>query len=419
MRILLVNPPIYDYTAYDFWLKPLGLLYVGALLEKEGYEVKLFDFTDRFHPEFGEKKSDEYGRGKFKKERVENPLPIRRYFKRYGIPSRVFEDFLKSWKPDFALLTTTMTYWYPGAREVLLTLEKYGIPCGIGGIYASLLPDHARSIGFEHVFSKRDLSDFSSFFGVRVPPFRDFPHVPYHHYPVLSYAVILTSTGCPFRCSYCASPILFPKREEREIEDVVDEIEKLHKERGIVNFAFYDDALLFPPERAKALWEEIVRRKLKVRFHTPNGLHVRFIDREMAQLLKKAGFVEPRLSFEGRGKEKRENKLEISEFERALTYLDEAGYKREELRVYVLAGMPEEKNVMEDLKYLASLGVKISLAEFSPIPGTRYTLDKDPLWHNKTAFPYLYGRENEIEEYKQFVKVANQRRELCGYLQVS
>ena len=27
-KILLVNPPIYDFAAYDFWLKPYGLLYI-------------------------------------------------------------------------------------------------------------------------------------------------------------------------------------------------------------------------------------------------------------------------------------------------------------------------------------------------------------------------------------------------------
>ena len=31
-RILLVNPPIYDFAAYDFWLKPYGLLSVAGRL---------------------------------------------------------------------------------------------------------------------------------------------------------------------------------------------------------------------------------------------------------------------------------------------------------------------------------------------------------------------------------------------------
>jgi len=44
--ILLVNPWIHDFAAYDFWMKPLGLLYVGAILRAAGYEVGLLDCLD-------------------------------------------------------------------------------------------------------------------------------------------------------------------------------------------------------------------------------------------------------------------------------------------------------------------------------------------------------------------------------------
>jgi hypothetical protein len=30
--ILLVNPWIHDFAAYDLWMKPLGLLYLGGIL---------------------------------------------------------------------------------------------------------------------------------------------------------------------------------------------------------------------------------------------------------------------------------------------------------------------------------------------------------------------------------------------------
>jgi len=45
-RILLVNPPIYDFSAYDFWLKPYGMLRVAGLLRGQA-EFSLFDFLDR------------------------------------------------------------------------------------------------------------------------------------------------------------------------------------------------------------------------------------------------------------------------------------------------------------------------------------------------------------------------------------
>jgi len=33
--ILLINPPIYDFAAFDFWLKPLGMLTVAGKIAKQ------------------------------------------------------------------------------------------------------------------------------------------------------------------------------------------------------------------------------------------------------------------------------------------------------------------------------------------------------------------------------------------------
>jgi len=55
MKVLLINPWIYDFAAYDEWVKPLGLLYIGTFLEKFGYRVSLINCMDRHHPLLKEK----------------------------------------------------------------------------------------------------------------------------------------------------------------------------------------------------------------------------------------------------------------------------------------------------------------------------------------------------------------------------
>ncbi len=50
-RLLLINPWIYDFTAYDFWSKPLGLLYIASLLRKIGYQIDYIDCMDRYDKE--------------------------------------------------------------------------------------------------------------------------------------------------------------------------------------------------------------------------------------------------------------------------------------------------------------------------------------------------------------------------------
>jgi hypothetical protein len=42
-KILLINPWIHDFAAYDFWLKPLGLLYLGGLLRQNGHQIHFID----------------------------------------------------------------------------------------------------------------------------------------------------------------------------------------------------------------------------------------------------------------------------------------------------------------------------------------------------------------------------------------
>jgi len=127
-RILLVNPPIYDFSAYDFWLKPYGLLRAACFL-RGNVEFALFDFLDRFDSRVppGKYRSDNWGRGEFYSEICDKPAifaAIRRRFRRFGLPQSVFRSFLADQPPfDAALVQTGMTYWYPGVEEVIRDLR--------------------------------------------------------------------------------------------------------------------------------------------------------------------------------------------------------------------------------------------------------------------------------------------------------
>src|SRR5262245_31476446 len=123
-RILLVNPPIYDFSAYDFWLKPYGMLQAAGLLRGQA-EFSLFDYLDRLHPSVPEVRyrTDAWGRGEFYSELAAKPevfQGIPRYYRRFGLPRNTFQKFLVEQGPfDYALVQTVMTYWYPGVREVI------------------------------------------------------------------------------------------------------------------------------------------------------------------------------------------------------------------------------------------------------------------------------------------------------------
>jgi hypothetical protein len=143
-RILLINPPIYDFSAYDFWLKPYGVLRTAGFLRGRA-EFALFDFLDRFDPRVpsGNYRSDNWGRGEFYSEICDKPAifaPIRRRFRRFGLPASALQNFFAHEAPfDVALVQTGMTYWYPGLAEVVREVRALAptIKIVLGGFYAT------------------------------------------------------------------------------------------------------------------------------------------------------------------------------------------------------------------------------------------------------------------------------------------
>ena len=71
-KVLLLNPPIYDFTAYDFWLKPLGLLTVAGRLNGI-VDLTLFDYLDRNHPSVATTSGGKelWSKGRFNSIRIE------------------------------------------------------------------------------------------------------------------------------------------------------------------------------------------------------------------------------------------------------------------------------------------------------------------------------------------------------------
>ena len=60
---------------------------------------------------------------------------------------------------------------------------------------------------------------------------------------------------------------------------------------GARDIAFYDDALLFKPDRILLPFlDAVLRDDIRVAFHTPNALNARFITPEIARLMVRSGF---------------------------------------------------------------------------------------------------------------------------------
>jgi radical SAM superfamily enzyme YgiQ (UPF0313 family) len=425
-KILLINPWIYDFKAYDFWMKPLGLLYVASILREARFEINYLDLLDRYHSMILKRVSkmpqvDEYGRGKFYSEEIFKPTiytHFPRRYKRYGMPPSIFQEILATMeKPDWIFITSIMSYWYPAVFDVIKIVKEHypDIPIVLGGIYATLCSEHAqRFSGADIIISGRAETNLQNIFPNFKPiPFSSLPYPAFDLYTKLDYAIILTSQGCPFSCSYCAVPNLSPKFVSRDANSVIKEIEHL-QDLGIKNIAFYDDALLANPHFS-AILDETIARKMKLNFHSPNGLHSRFLTQNIADKMFEAGFKTIYLSLESTDPEVHrliDEKVTTNEFESAVKYLLQSGFSQSQIHAYLMIGMSEisVRTIKNSIDFLTSYDITPHLAEFSPIPNTKgfdrvgFSKETDPLLHNNTIFPALNEKQrDELNEIKAYL----------------
>ena len=420
-HILLINPWIHDFAAYDFWAKPMGSLTIAALLRAHGISVSYIDCLDRFHHRaFQSDPWARYGRGSYLKTHIPKPAglaDVPRNFSRYGIKPQWFkEDLLKLPRPDLVLITSLMTYWYPGVQETIEHVRSIfpRTPIVLGGIYARLCEAHARAkSGADHVaVEPAEVCLFTliyDFTGYSVSPAFDPLNLDSYPYPALdlqtriNYVPLLTTKGCPFNCAYCASRFLEPNRLLRSPASVIEEITYWHGNYGLYDFVLYDDAFLVDAaHHAIPLLEGICRTGLQLRFHTPNALHIRGITPTTARLMYKAGFTTLRLGLETAEFEHRlklDQKVSQEEFIRAAACLTEAGFDKSRVGAYLLVGLPNQPlNAVEfSIRTVLESGITPVPAYYTPIPHTalwpeavaasRYDLASDPIFTNNTILP--------------------------------
>jgi len=411
MRALLINPWVYDFKAFDFWNKPVGLLICAAVLKQLGFEIDLIDCMDRLSPHYTtDTKTDPWGRGKYHFEEIEKP-PVFKYiprrYKRYGMPRSTFLDVVERLEtPDCIFVTSAMTYWYPGVFEAINILRSRfpEAKTVLGGIYASLCTNHAKKFsGADFVITgaiEEHIQDLTKSLGVSEKTIIDKnAFAPdFSFYDKLYYGVVITSRGCPFDCSYCATRVLCGTFKNLKIEEVMEQIDDISKKTK--NIAFFDDALLYNTTFPELL-KKIIMHKYDLNLHASNGLHCRYITQDIARLMFEANFKTMYLSLETTNsavQKQTGGKVNTGEFKTAVKILTEAGFTQDQIHVYILYGMSGQGHdeIIDSITLCHDLGVNPHLCEFSPIPHTRefkkttFTEDTDPLYHNNLFYTWYY-----------------------------
>lgn len=283
----LVNPPYPSEAAQSVFL-PLGIGYLAAVLEKEGYPVDVVDCqTKKYTPQ-------------------------------------ALEEKFRSLNPDIVGITSATVTYLP-ALEVLKS-AKVAVPKALtlmGGPHVSVLDQQALSdspdldivVRGEGEQTMLELARFVSeqglMFGLSaiqgityrsnnqtfsttdrafLPDIDNLPHPAHHHFDTnmyklfgVNYMPIITSRGCPSACTFClASKMCGHKFRGRSPSKVVDELEWLRDEFGAGAFAFYDDTFTYDLQRAYAICDEMQKRKINL----PWDCRTR-VDRVSRELLAK------------------------------------------------------------------------------------------------------------------------------------
>jgi radical SAM superfamily enzyme YgiQ (UPF0313 family) len=421
--ILLINPWIYDFAAYDLWARPLGLLYIASVLRENGCTVCLVDCLASGASNNEDLKHRAHGDGHFHKEQVAKPevlASIPRKYSRYGMsPDSFAAELQKLPPPDMIMVGSMMTYWYPGVFHAIRLVKEYcpGVPVILGGVYATLCHEHAKRYsgadfcirGEGERAALQKVSELTNWKTSSLPDPDRPDSYPYPAFDLLREQDVLcvsAARGCPYKCTYCASSLLSNGFRARDPFKVLDEISYGVDRYKCKNIAFYDDALLCrADDRIIPLLRGIQEKGISCNFHTPNGLHARGINPEVADLMYNTGFKTIRIGLEtadGGLQMQTGGKVTNREFEQAVRHLRKVGYEGSDIGVYLLAGLPGQKinEVRQSIRYVRDCGARPYLAEYSPIPGTAlwedarrhssFNLD-EPLCHNNSILPCRIG----------------------------
>lgn len=200
------------------------------------------------------------------------------------------------------------------------------------------------------------------------------------NFPVAS---IITTRGCPYRCTYCAGPLIFGRKvRARSIDHIFQEIELLYFEYGIKEIQIVDDHFIFNLEFAKDFCRRAIEKNLNLTFYGVSGVRIEKMDRELLELMKKAKFYQVAVGVESgsdRVLKLIKKNLTINVVREKIKLITEVGL---EVIAFFIIGFPGEtrEEIIETIKFACELPLKrATFSSCLPLPGTEiyYQLKKE------------------------------------------
>ena len=255
--------------------------------------------------------------------------------------------------PDKVYVTSLFTW---GWKEVWDAVKHYkslfpNVEVHLGGIYASLMPEHAKLSGADqiHIGLVKEAEDL-------LPA--------YDLVPQWKWSILFASRGCPNRCAFCAVPIMEGKLHSCK-ESIKHLIYPGHK-----RLVLWDNNILASPN-----WQSIVSEAMDLGISVDynQGLDAMKITPDIAVTLSKLKMPCVRISYDYKGKGKYVKK--------AIELITSCGIRGREIFVYVLYNFNDKPDdFFKRVKDVLTWGAVVFPMRFEPLESMDRNKYISPSW---------------------------------------
>ena len=412
MKVLLLQPPVQDFYNTDIRLQPVGLAYLKAAAAK--YLPKIQIVIKDYHHGQGRRtiplpRELAYLKDYYAKD-DKSPFSTFHHFYHFGATfEEIAEDVAKE-KPD---LVGIASLFAPYHREALRCAEvikaRWPVPVLLGGAHVSAMPEFMLGnpsvdfviqgegerpfVEFLKVFPKKQ--KFKSIpnlgykesgrlifnprkenFPIETLPFPDLSDLPRDHYTFEKKPLcfLITSRGCPYRCAFCSVHKTFGRKcRRRSPENILAEIRQRYAE-GTRVFDFEDDNLTFDRKEILELCEKLILAfpQKDLQLLAMNGICYWTLDREILELMRRAGFTHLNLSLVSTNTKLLKGVLRPNRLKKYREVVKDATQLGFKVVAYQILGLPGDTlpSMIQTLVFNAKLPVLLGASPFYLIPNS-------------------------------------------------
>ncbi len=364
-----------DIHAVACVMAPIGIASIGAVVRNAGHEVVMMDGALDFYCSNQEWAQRIY---KEKPDFVGFSATTLGFLDAYDVCSKVkqLESSIKtvfggvhvSWGKnkiieDYPLIDYVIDGEGEYAfRDLLATQGKTPVP----SVYSQSFPTFSTQTSY--LQCEMDDLPFPAYDLVAGFPKRY--QMPLFGYPKHPGAVIISSRGCVYRCTYCDRSVFHKSFRFNSPEYTFEQMKWLSKDFGVRHINFYDDLFTLNRERVAKLCALITEQKINMSFNCI--VRVGHIDNELLKMLKKAGCWMVHVGIES-GDQKlldiHKAGVTIEQIKNDVTRVAAAGLWVKGLFMIGIPGENEE-SMIRTRKFAMTLPLKdANITAFTPFPG--------------------------------------------------